>query len=103
MSGRSTGGTIPVVAIATRATQTGVYGEATSGTGVHGKSATGYGVIVEGDTTTPAKCAFRLVPQDTEPTNALVGDMYVSSAGKLNICTVSHTTTPTFVVVGSQS
>ncbi len=123
MSGRSTGGKGPVVAIGTRAAQSGVYAEpgsggsavegvgttgngvkgiGTSGVGVYGVATAGYGVVAEGDTTTPEKCAFRIVPQDTLPTNALVGDLCVIS-GKLNICTVSHTTTPTFVVVGAQT
>lgn len=113
IGGRSTGGTSPVVAVAdhaggngvdaTATTGNAIKGTSTSGNAVYGVSTAGYGVVAEGDTTTPAVCAFRIVPQDAAPTNAQVGDLYVSTAGKLNICTVSHTQTPTFVVVGTQS
>lgn len=113
MIGESSNGiTGPVVGIADHTggsgvtgvatTGSGVQGTATSGNAVYGVATAGYGVVAEGDTTSPAKCAFRIVPQDTLPTNALVGDLCVVS-GKLNICTVSHTTTPTFVVVGDQT
>ncbi len=55
-----------------------------------------------GDTTSPARAAFRIVPQDAQPTGAsTIGDMYVTSAGILKICTVAGTP-GTWVNVGSQ-
>ncbi len=46
----------------------------------------GYAVIAAGDVTTPVRAAFRIVPQDTAPSSAQRGDMYVDSAtGKLKI------------------
>lgn len=44
--------------------------------GVHGDAADGYGVVAESDTTTPKRAAFRLVPQDANPTTALNGDVF---------------------------
>lgn len=59
---------------------------------------------VSGDTTSPALPAFRIVPQDTEPTGPnLVGDLYINSGdAKLYICTVAGSP-GTWVVVGTQS
>ncbi len=48
-------------------------------TGVHGDAADGYGVVAESDTTTPARAALRLVPQDADPTTTLNGDVYFDS------------------------
>lgn len=88
----------------TATTGTAVAGTATgtAGIGMQATSAAGYALVVSGDATSPVYAALRLVPQDTAPTNALVGDLCVI-VDELNICTVSHTTTPTWVVVGSQS
>lgn len=62
----------------------------------------GYALVVSSDTTSPVRSAFRIIPQDTEPTGAnAVGDMYVTSAGVLKICTVAGTP-GTFVSVGAQ-
>lgn len=59
-------------------------------------------VYVSGDGTSPAKAAFRIGPQDAEPTGAnVVGDMYVTTAGVLKICTVAGTP-GTWVSVGAQ-
>jgi hypothetical protein len=68
--------------------------------GVYGYAHDGYGVCAEGDSTTPACAAFRIVPQDTQPTNGQVGDLYINSGDKkLYICTAAPAT---WVVVGSQ-
>lgn len=57
---------------------------------------------ITGDTTSPAKAAFQLVPQDTQPTGPnAVGDMYVTTAGVLKICTVAGSP-GTWVSVGAQ-
>lgn len=80
-------------------------GGAFSGIGVKGVGGnTGYGVVAESDTTTPSKAAFRIVPQDTEPTGPnLVGDFYVKTGDqKLYICTAAGTP-GTWAVVGSQA
>lgn len=60
------------------------------------------GLTAEGDTTSPARAAFAVTPQNAEPTGAnAVGDMYVTAAGVLRICTVAGTP-GTWVNVGSQ-
>ena len=84
-------------------TGNGVYGATTSGYGVYGQSLNSYGVVAQSDTTSPAKAALRVVPQDTEPSGAnAVGDMYVTTAGVLKICTVAGTP-GTWVSVGAQT
>lgn len=62
----------------------GVQGEGGgTGAGVRGVGTTGYGVIAESDTTSPAKAAFRIVPQDSDPSTApVLGDIYVNSGDK---------------------
>lgn len=56
---------------------TGVTGAGLGdGTGVHGDAADGYGVMAESDTSSPVRSAFRIVPQDADPTTPLEGDMY---------------------------
>jgi len=83
-------------------TGVGVYGQSSSAAGVHGVSVNSHGVIAESDTTSPAKSAFRIVPQNSEPTGAnAVGDIYVTTAGVLKICTVAGTP-GTWVSVGAQ-
>lgn len=58
----------------------GVVGNgAGTGTGVSGIGINGYGVHAESDTTAPARAALRIVPQDTNPTSPLQGDLYVNS------------------------
>ena len=83
-----------------------VFGNSTSGYGVHGNSGSNYGVVAEGDMTSPVRAAFRIVPQDAQPTGATtanaVGDMYVTTAGVLKICTVAGTP-GTWVSVGAQT
>lgn len=97
---------------------TGVFGQggATNGNGVQGTGtgsgtgvaanggATGYGAVITADTTSPVKAALRVVPQDAAPSGAsLVGDMYVTTAGVLKICTVAGTGGgATWVSVGAQ-
>jgi hypothetical protein len=62
----------------------------------------GYGASIESDATTPAKAALHIEPQDAEPTGPnAVGDIYVTTAGVLKICTVAGTP-GTWVSVGAQ-
>lgn len=92
----------------------GIFGGATTGIGVQGASsgadgiaghfaaAAGYGVYCQGDTTNPAKAALHVEPQNAQPTGPnAVGDMYVTSAGVLKICT-SAGSPGTWVSVGAQ-
>lgn len=60
---------------------------------------TGYALEVVGDTTSPSKGSIKLTPLDANPTSCAVGDIYVTTAGVLKVCTA---TTPTWVNVGSQ-
>jgi hypothetical protein len=63
---------------------------------------TGFAVHIEGDTTSPVRAALRFVPQDTQPTGAHnIGDMYVTAAGVLKICTAAGTP-GTWTSVGAQ-
>jgi hypothetical protein len=81
----------------------GVWGVSIDAYGVHGVSGGSHGVVAEGDTTSPAKAAFRIVPQDGAPSGPnAVGDIYCTTAGKLYICT-SAGTPGTWTVVGTQS
>lgn len=49
---------------------------------IHGTGASGYGVVAESDTTTPAKAALRIVPQDADPaTSPAKGDVTVNTVG----------------------
>lgn len=60
-------------------------------------------VIATGDTTSPVKAAFRVTPQDAQPSGAaVVGDMYVTTAGVLRICVTAGTPCGLWVNVGSQ-
>ena len=75
-----------------------------SGDGVLGiGGSTGKGVVAQADTTSPVRSAFQVVPQDTEPTGPnAVGDIFVTTAGVMKICTVAGTP-GTFVSVGAQT
>ncbi len=94
---------------------TGIYAEATTGIAVNAyangagsavsaRNDGGRALIVTGDPTSPVLAAFRLVPQDNVPSgDSLVGDMYVTTAGLLKICTVAGTGGgATWVSVGAQ-
>lgn len=59
--------------------ESAVRGDALDGTGVAGTSSNGYGVWAGSDPTTPARAAFHLDPQDTDPSVALEGDVYHNS------------------------
>lgn len=60
-------------------------------------------VAIVGDTTSPARACFTLVPQDNDPTGPNeIGDMYVTTAGVLKICT-SAGSPGTWTVVGTQT
>jgi hypothetical protein len=65
-------------------------------------STVGYGAVISGDTTSPAIAAYRIVPQNADPTGPnQVGDMYVNTSGVLHICTVAGTP-GTWTHVGAQ-
>lgn len=83
---------------------TGVVGYTDTGKGVYGWAlGAGYGVVAESDTTSPGRSAFRIVPQNAEPNGSnSIGDIYVTSAGVLKICTVAGTP-GTWVSVGTQT
>lgn len=58
---------------------------------------------ITGDTTSPAKAAFQLVPQDTQPSGPnAVGDLYMTAAGVLKVCTAAGSP-GTWVSVGAQT
>jgi hypothetical protein len=60
-------------------------------------------LVANGDTTTPARSNFRMVPQDAQPTGPNeVGDLYVTTAGVLMICTAAGSP-GTWTVVGTQT
>ena len=84
-------------------TSAGVYGgHGGAAPGVQGVNAgTGYGGSFQATTTSPVRSALRIVPQGTAPTIALIGDIYVSTAGVLYICT--NATGPVWTVVGTQT
>ena len=72
----------------------------TGGAGVRGFSLVGYGLVAQGDGSSPAFAAFRIIPQDTAPTTGAIGDCYVSTAGILFICT--NSVGPVWTKVGLQ-
>jgi hypothetical protein len=43
--------------------------------GVRSTAETGYGIIAQSDTTAPVRSAFRVVPQNADPTTPLMGDV----------------------------
>lgn len=50
----------------------------------------GRALTVTGDTSSPALAALRVTPQDAQPTGTnLIGDLYVSTAGVLWVCTAA--------------
>ncbi len=71
-----------ITATAGGLTAYGLLGEggATSGSGVKGYAPNGYGVVAESDTTTPARAALRIVPQDADASSSASGDMLFNSA-----------------------
>ncbi len=65
-------------------------------------TASGYALSVVTDTTSPVKAPIHVDPQDAQPTGAhVIGDMYVTSAGILKICTTAGTP-GTWTSVGAQ-
>lgn len=64
------------------ATTAGVLGSGRgAGAGVYANATgTGYGLIAAADTTTPARSALRMIPQDADPTTPLQGDLLFNSA-----------------------
>jgi hypothetical protein len=65
----------------------GVWGKSASNIGVIGTSDSYYGIAAYGDGSSPTWGVMHLEPQDTAPTNGAIGDFYVSTVGKLYICT----------------
>lgn len=62
-----------------------------------------YALTVTGKTSAPIKAGLRLVPQSAQPTGPnQIGDIYVTTAGVLKICTVAGTP-GTWVSVGAQT
>ena len=64
---------------------------------IHATALAGYAMVAESDTTSPTRAALRLVPQDTPPSTALMGDIFCDTTGILWIYTTSWTK------VGTQS
>lgn len=86
----------------TATTGPAITGTALTGTGINGVSLVGHGLVATGDSSSPVYSAFRIVPQDTQPSGPnAVGDIYVTTAGLLKICTVAGTP-GTWVSVGAQ-
>ncbi len=85
VQGNGTGGGEGVIGTANSGT--GVLGTSTSGSGVYGLSSSSYGVVAEGDTTSPAKAALRVVPQNADPSSSpAAGDFSVSGGtGKISM------------------
>ncbi len=80
----------------------GVQGDGGAGFGVNATATTGVPIVATGDTTNPpARGTIYLVPQLADPTTGAVGEMYVTSAGKLVICT--NAAGPVWTIVGTQS
>lgn len=65
----------------------------------------GYALLVSATVGSPVRAALRLVPQSAAPSGASqVGDIYVTTAGVLKICTVAGTGVgATWVSVGAQT
>ena len=86
----STGGTTGKGAIITGGSSGGNALEAVAYSGstavlADSTGGTGYAIVALADTSTPARAALKLIPQDTAPAVAEVGAMYVNSGtGKLH-------------------
>jgi len=89
-------------------TGTSVLGRKQTGSGIaiHGLvtgTSASYAIVAEGIIGAPTLSALRVVPQTATPLGPnLVGDMFVTAAGVLTICTVAGTP-GTFTVVGAQT
>ncbi len=99
-----TGGIILSFGGATLATYAAYFSTSAGATALYAQStSTGYGAIVESDTTSPVRAAFRMVPQNAQPSGPnLIGDMYMTTAGVVKVCTVAGTP-GTWVSVGAQT
>ena len=82
----------------------GLRAESTNGTAIQATAAgAGYALYIEGDITSPVNAPLKIVPANAEPTGPnAIGDMYVTAAGVLKICTVAGTP-GTWVSVGAQT
>lgn len=77
-AGTFTGGSSNGHAVVANATGTG--------SGVRGTATDGYGVRAESDTTSPARSALRIVPQNADPSNNSSGDVFVhTTTGKMRV------------------
>jgi hypothetical protein len=54
------------------------------GAAIWGIASSGHGMIVESDTTSPARSALRIIPQDTDPINGLAGDVFFDNSDDIN-------------------
>lgn len=81
--GGSTNGSSGITCTSAATNGNGLIGTGTgTGFGLEGVGVDGYGVVAQSDTTTPAKAALRVVPQDTDPgTSPASGDAYVNTVG----------------------
>jgi hypothetical protein len=81
----------------------GVQGTSTSGSsgiGVHAVNTSGgYAFAIQTDATSPVRGALNISTQDTAPTTCIIGDLYMTSAGKLRACTATNAWT----TVGDQT
>jgi hypothetical protein len=81
----------------------GVQGTSTSGgsgIGVHAVNTSGgYAFAIQTDATSPVRGALNISTQDTAPTTCIIGDLYMTSAGKLRACTATNAWT----TVGDQT
>lgn len=67
-----------VLGLGTQNDGIGVRGEGIgTGAGVSGVAIDGYGVIASSDTSAPIRSAFRMVPQDADPTTSGEGDLAI--------------------------
>ena len=86
-------------------TAAGVSGQGGAGGGPGGSftATAGPAVFIQGDATSPTTGAVRWATQDTQPSGPNnVGDMYITTAGVLKVCTVAGSP-GTWVSVGSQT
>lgn len=77
-TGGGSSGAIGVRGIGGATNGVGVKGDGIgTGHAVHGAGVDGHGVVAESDTSTPARAALRIVPQDSDPSSPAAGDAYI--------------------------
>jgi hypothetical protein len=83
----------------------GVHGEGVSnGVGILARNTTGwYAIAIVAVTTNPVTAPIHVEPQSAQPTGPhVIGDMHVTAAGVLKICTAAGTP-GTWTSVGAQT